>query len=125
MTTSLILAAEESARSFGDGGWWADTAGIMLILPFVAFGLILAVGKRLKYQGGEIAVVALAINLVWATVLLIANMTGGVLDDTTFEIARIGSGLVFELGWVVDGLSIMMYFLVNFVGLLIFIYALG
>ena len=123
-----VLAASEggeAARSVGDGGWWADTAGIMLITPFIAFGLILAVGKRLKHQGGEIAVAALAINLVWATILFVANMTGGILDQTTFEIARIGSGLVFELGWVVDGLSIMMYFLVNFVGLLIFIYALG
>jgi NADH-quinone oxidoreductase subunit L len=128
LTSFVTLAAEEGehvARSAGDGGWWADTAGIMLVLPFVAFLLILAVGKRLEYQGGEIAVGALAINLVWATVLLVANMTGGVLDQTTFEIARIGSDLVFELGWVVDGLSIMMYFLVNFVGLLVFIYALG
>jgi NADH-quinone oxidoreductase subunit L len=128
MTNLLILAASEGgevARSAGDGGWWGDTAGIMLVMPFVAFGLILAFGKRLKYQGGEIAVAALAINLVWASILFIANMTGGILHQTTFEIARIGSGLVFELGWVVDGLSIMMYFLVNFVGLLVFIYALG
>ena len=121
-----ILAAEEHAAiTAGDGGWWADTAGIMLVLPFLAFGLILAVGKRLKYQGGEIAVAALAVNLIWATVLFVMNMTGGVLDQTTFEIGRIGSNLVFELGWVVDGLSIMMFFLVNFVGLLVFIYALG
>jgi NADH-quinone oxidoreductase subunit L len=121
----LTILAAESPRSFGDGGWWADTAGVMLVLPFVAFGLILAFGKRLKYQGGEIAVAALAINLVWATVLFVANMTGGIVSQTTFEIGRIGSNIVFELGWVVDGLSIMMYFLVNFVGLLIFIYALG
>ncbi|HSM43469.1 MAG TPA: NADH-quinone oxidoreductase subunit L [Acidimicrobiia bacterium] len=125
MHSLTIFAAEESARSVGDGGWWADTAGIMLVLPFVAFGLILVFGKHLKHKGGEIAVGALAINLVWATVLFVANMTGGVLDQTTFEIARIGSDLVFELGWVVDGLSIMMYFLVNLVGLLVFIYALG
>jgi len=128
LTNLLILAAEEGEHvvQAGDGGWWADTAGIMLILPFLAFGLILVVGKRLKYQGGEIAVAALAINLIWATILFVANMTGGVLDaSNTFEIARIGSGLVFELGWVVDGLSIMMYFLVNLVGLLVFIYALG
>jgi NADH-quinone oxidoreductase subunit L len=32
---------------------------------------------------------------------------------------------VFELGWVVDGLSIMMYWVVAFVGLLVFIYAKG
>ena len=128
MADWLILAASEVgevAHSAGDGGWWADTAGIMLVLPFVAFGLILAFGKRLKYQGGEIAVAALAVNLIWATILFVANMTGGVLDQTTFEVARIGSDLVFELGWVVDGLSVMMYFLVNFVGLLVFIYALG
>ena len=124
----LLIAAEEAEHAeihAGDGGWWADTAGIMLILPFVAYLLIIFFGKRLKYQGGEFAVGALAINLLWATVLFVMNMTGGVLDQTTFEIARIGSDLVFELGWVVDGLSIMMYFLVNFVGLLVFIYALG
>jgi NADH-quinone oxidoreductase subunit L len=127
MNGLLLLAAEEHAAiTAGDGGWWADTAGIMLVLPFVAFGLILIVGKRLKYQGGEIAVAALAINLIWASVLFVLNMTEGVLDaSNTFEIARIGSDLVFELGWVVDGLSIMMYFLVNFVGLLVFIYAIG
>ena len=128
MLTRLAIIAQEGEHNeilAGDGGWWADTAGIMLILPFVAFLLILAFGKKLKHKGGEIAVAALAINLVWATVLLLMNASGGVLDQTTFEIGRIGSGLVFELGWVVDGLSILMFFLVNFVGLLVFVYALG
>jgi NADH-quinone oxidoreductase subunit L len=98
----------------------------MLVTPFLAFLAILVVGKRLRYQGGEIAVAALAINLLWASVLFVMNMTGGVLDTThTFEIARIGSDFVFELGWMLDGLSIMMYFLVSLVGLLVFIYALG
>ncbi len=125
MRSWVILATEaEQVVEAGTGGFWADTAGIMLVTPFLAFLLIMAVGKRLKYKGGEIAVGALAINLVWATVLFVMNMTEGVLDQTTFEIARIGSDLVFELGWVVDGLSIMMYFLVNLVGLLVFIYAL-
>jgi NADH-quinone oxidoreductase subunit L len=120
-----FLLAQAHVAQAGDGGFWADTAGVMLVLPLLAFLLILAFGKRMKYQGGEIAVGALAINLVWATVLFVMNMNGGVLDQTTFEIGRIGSGLVFELGWVVDGLSIMMYFLINLVGLLVFIYALG
>ncbi len=125
----VILAAEEGGHGVieaGTGGFWGDTAWIMLVSPFLAFLAILAVGKRLKYQGGEIAVGALALNLVWATVLFVMNMTGGVLDNShTFEIARIGSDLTFELGWTLDGLAIMMYFLVNFIGLLVFIYALG
>ena len=128
MRNLLLVAAEEGGHvvEAGTGGFWADTAGIMLITPFIAFLAIMAVGKRLKYQGGEIAVAALAVNLIWATVLFVMNMTDGVLDTTnTFEIGRLGSDLVFELGWVVDGLSIMMYFLVNLVGLLVFIYALG
>ncbi|MEA1902247.1 MAG: NADH-quinone oxidoreductase subunit L [Actinomycetota bacterium] len=128
LTNIAIIAAEEVEHTeilAGDGGWWADTAGIMLLLPLLAFLLILAFGKRMKNNGGEIAVAALAINLVWASVLFVMNMTEGVLDQTTFEIGRIGSDLVFELGWVVDGLSIMMYFLVSLVGLLVFIYALG
>jgi NADH-quinone oxidoreductase subunit L len=127
MNHLVVLAQEVEHHEIhaGDGGWWADTAGIMLILPFVAFGLIMIFGKKFRHKGGEIAVAALAINLVWATVLLVMNANGGVVDQTTFEIGRIGSGLVFELGWVVDGLSILMYWLVNFVGLLVFIYALG
>ncbi|MFQ5522396.1 MAG: NADH-quinone oxidoreductase subunit L [Acidimicrobiia bacterium] len=119
----MIVAAEETA--VGNGGFWADTAGVMLVLPFVAMLLILAVGKRLKHQGGEIAVGALAINMVWASALFFLNMTGGVLDKVTFEIGRIGSGFVFELGWLVDGLSILMYLLVNLIGLIVFVYALG
>lgn len=122
---SVLAAEAEHVAEAGNGGWWADTAGIMLISPFVAMLAILAVGKRLKYKGAEIAIGALALNLVWATVLFVMNMTEGVHHVRSFVIGDIGSGLVFELGWMVDGLSIMMYFLVAFVGLLVFIYAVG
>jgi len=129
--TPLVLAteAEHVVEAGITGGFWVDTAGIMLVLPFAAFLLIMAVGKRMKRQGAEIAIGALAINTIWATVLFVLNMTEGVLAKTTFEIARIGTvagkEIVFELGWVVDGLSIMMFFLVNLIGLLVFIYAVG
>jgi NADH-quinone oxidoreductase subunit L len=126
MTGLLVLAQEGHVVEAGDAGFWGDTAGIMLLTPFIAMLAIMVVGKRLKYQGGEIAVGALAVNLLWSGVLFILNMTGGVLDAThTFEIGRLGGGIVFELGWMLDGLSIMMYFLVSLVGLLVFIYALG
>jgi NADH-quinone oxidoreductase subunit L len=121
----LATEAEHAVEAGVTGGFWVETAGIMLVLPFVAFLLILAFGKRMKNKGAEIAIGALAVNTLWATVLFYLNMTEGVLAKTTFEIGRIGGDLVFELGWVVDGLSIMMFFLVNFVGLLVFIYALG
>jgi len=124
---SIVATEAEHAVEAGvTGGFWVDTAGVMLVLPLLAFLLILAIGKRMKYHGAELAIGALAVNCLWATVLFVMNMTEGVLSDAnTFEIARIGSNLVFELGWVVDGLSIMMYFLVNVVGLIVFIYAVG
>ncbi|HEX2153636.1 MAG TPA: NADH-quinone oxidoreductase subunit L [Acidimicrobiia bacterium] len=109
----------------GSGGFFAETAGIMLISPFVAFLAIIAVGKRLKYQGAELAIAALAVNTIWAVVLFFLNMTEGVRHEVSFTVGDIGSGLVFELGWLVDGLSIMMYLLVNLVGLIVFIYAVG
>jgi NADH-quinone oxidoreductase subunit L len=123
--TVVATEAEHAVEAGVTGGFWVDGAGIMLILPFVAFLLILAFGKRMKNHGAELAIAALAINSIWATVLFVMNMTSGVLAQRTFEIARIGSDLVFELGWVVDGLSIMMYFLVSVVGLIVFIYAVG
>ncbi|HEU4916387.1 MAG TPA: NADH-quinone oxidoreductase subunit L [Acidimicrobiia bacterium] len=125
MISVMATEAEQAVEAGITGGFWVDNAGIVLILPLVAFLLILAFGKRMKNNGAELAIGALAVNSVWATVLFVMNMTSGVLGQTTFEIARIGSDLVFELGWVVDGLSIMMYFLVSVVGLIVFIYAVG
>ena len=89
-------------------------AGVMLVLPFVAFLLTIFFGKRLKYQGAEFAIGAMAINWILAVALFVINVTAGVAEEIQFEIGRAGlvggRPLVFELGWVVDGLSTMMFF---------------
>ncbi len=127
MADTLLFAA--AATDLAQGGFFAEWAGIMLVLPFVAFLLIIFFGKRLKYLGAELAIGAMAINTVWASVLFVQNMATGIYREVQFEIASIGifdgRSLVFELGWVVDGLSIMMYFVVAVVSLLVFIYAVG
>ena len=129
MASRFILAAEAGAPDLVTGGFFAEWAGIMLVSPFVAFLLIVFFGKRLKHLGAEFAIGAMALNLVWASVLFVQNMSHGIFREVNVEIASIGMfegrDLVFELGWVVDGLSIMMYFVVAFVGLLVFIYAVG
>jgi NADH-quinone oxidoreductase subunit L len=121
----MILAAE----NYTDGGALAQNAGLLLVLPFLAFLLIIFFGKRLRYLGAEIAIGAMAINWIYAVALLILNITQGVARDVQFEIGRIGliggEPLVFELGWVVDGLSTMMFFVVTTISLLVFIYAVG
>ena len=119
----------EHAPELVSGGFFAETAWIMLVLPFVAFLAIIVVGNRMKRQGSELAVGFMALNFVWASVLFVQNMFEGIHYENQFPIADIGQvagrDLVFELGYVVDGLSIMMYWVIAFVGLMVFIYAVG
>lgn len=114
---------------FTDGGALAQNAGILMVLPFLAFILIILFGKRMKYQGAELAIGAMAINWIYAVALFTLNITTGVAREVQFEIGRIGliegNPLVFELGWVVDGLSTMMFVVVTTISLLVFIYAVG
>nr|MDE0500638.1 hypothetical protein [bacterium] len=110
MSTNLYLAAEGAAAAATTGGIWSEWAGLMLIGPMLAFVVIVLFGKRMRYQGAEVAIGAMAFNFVWSSVLLLLNMgDSGVLYERSLEIAAVGGGLVFELGWIVDGLSIMMY----------------
>ena len=127
VTQNLYWAAEEGAvTAAGTGGIWAEWAGLMLVGPMLAFVVIVGFGKRMKHQGAEVAIGVMAFNLIWSTVLLFLNMgSQGVLYERSLEIASVGGGLVFELGWMVDGLSIMMYWVVAAVGLAVFVYAHG
>ena len=128
-----ILATAEGEEGHAvelvSGGVFADWAGIMLVLPFLAFAGIIFYGTRMKHLGAELAIGAMAVNLAWASVLFVSNMVEGIFHEFSVEIADIGvvgdHNLVFELGFIVDGLSIMMYWLVAFVSLLVFIYAVG
>ncbi len=126
LARGIHLAAEGGAAHAGTGGIWAEWAGLMLIGPMLAFVVIVLFGKRMKYQGAEVAIAVMAFNLLWSTVLLVLNMGDeGVLYERSVEIASVGGGLVFELGWMVDGLAIMMYWVVAAVGLAVFVYAHG
>jgi NADH-quinone oxidoreductase subunit L len=126
LTTFALVALEETghAADYSDGGLLAEWAWLLVIAPFVAFLAIVFFGKRLPRQGGEIAVGAMAFVAIYAAVLFIMNATQGVVFEHSVEVARFGSFAV-EWGWVVDGLSSMMYLVVGLLGFLIFTYALG
>ncbi len=130
-SASFILAAESDGYGpdLSAGGFFAETAWIMLVLPFAAFLMIVLVGKRMRGQGAELAVGAMGVNLVWASALFVQNMVEGIYREVNLVIGEIGTlggvHLSFELGFVVDGLSIMMYWVVAFVGFLVFLYAVG
>ena len=126
LVRGVQLAAEGGAVKAGTGGIWGEWAGLMLVGPMLAFLVIVLFGKKMKHGGAEVAIGVMAFNLLWSTVLMALNMGDkGVLYERSVEIASVGGGLVFELGFLVDGLSIMMYWVVASVGLAVFVYAHG
>jgi NADH-quinone oxidoreductase subunit L len=136
----LILATEEVVHTSEDAehavevgidsGPLVELAWLIVVVPLVAAFLIMFFGKKMPWKGWEIAWGAIAFVGLYGTVLFVLNATQGVLYEGTVEIATIGTNIlgepfVLEWGWMVDGLSIMMYFLVGVVGTLVFTYAKG
>ncbi|MDH5616645.1 MAG: NADH-quinone oxidoreductase subunit L, partial [Acidimicrobiia bacterium] len=125
--TNFAIAATETGRAaqYGEGNPFLEWAWLIVIVPFLAFLAIVFFGKRLPRRGGEIAVGAMAFVAVYAAVLFIMNVTGGVeFVGDPVEVGKIGTFAI-EWGWVVDGLSSMMYLVVGLLAFLIFTYALG
>ncbi len=120
----VVAAFAEEAGEFSDGVVLAEFAWLIPVVPLVAAGLIFLVGKRLKYQGYELAIGALGFVALYGTVLFVANAIDGIVFQDAVEAATLGP-ITVEWGWVVDGLSSMMYFVVGVVGFLVFTYAFG
>jgi NADH-quinone oxidoreductase subunit L len=125
--TQLFLAAEEgghSAKELADGGVLAEFAWLIPVVPLVLMFGILFFGKRLPFKGWELAEFSMLFVAVYGVALFVMNADQGIYYEGHIEIARLGS-YVIEWGWVVDGLSIMMYAVVGVVGLAVFTYAKG
>ncbi|MEX2322790.1 MAG: NADH-quinone oxidoreductase subunit L [Acidimicrobiia bacterium] len=119
--STMVLAADVP---YTDGGMLAQMAWLIPVVPLVAMFAIVFFGKRLPYRGWELAVFSMGFVAAYGIVLFVANAASGIVYEGAIEVATIGSFTI-EWGWVVDGLSIMMYTVVGVVGLLVFIYAKG
>ena len=128
--SSLLHPASEHAEPIAELGdvitehVLFDWAWLLIAAPFVAMFLITFFGKRLPREGAEIAVAAMGFVFAYSAVLLVMNISSGVMFEKSVEIAEVGP-VVLAWGWVIDGLSTMMFFIVGSVGLLVFIYAMG
>ena len=131
--TSLVLATAEegghAVEAFSDGGWVAQGAWLIPLVPMVAAFAIVFFGKRSPLQGWGIAVGTLGFVALYGVVLFVMNLGSGITYQGAVEVAEIGTlggqPLVIEWGWMVDGLSIMMYFIIGVVGLAVFVYSRG
>ncbi|MEX1286897.1 MAG: NADH-quinone oxidoreductase subunit L [Acidimicrobiia bacterium] len=129
LTDALVLAAEGLEPVPVDpgitSGWAVENAWIILVLPFLAALAIVLIGKRDEKWGHRLAIGMMGWVFLHAAWLWFLTMTEGVIYEQSFLIGDIGSGLAFELGWVIDGLSSMMLFVVGTVALVVYIYAVG
>jgi NADH-quinone oxidoreductase subunit L len=131
----LILATAEeegghSVASFGDGGVLAEWAWLIPVVPMVAAFAIVLFGKRSPWKGWGMATGSMAFAAVYGIALFISNLNEGINYQGAVDIGNIGTDpyghtLGLEWGWMVDGLSIMMYLVVGVVGTLVFVYAKG
>ena len=133
LASQIVLAAGEETEHVAEGGHDAIVPGItsgplvewawlIVVVPIIATFVIVFWGKKMPFKGWEIAWGSIGFVAIYGTVLFILNITHGIVYEGVVEIAEIGD-LTLEWGWTVDGLSIMMYFLVGVVGFLVFTYA--
>jgi NADH-quinone oxidoreductase subunit L len=106
------------------GGALVEWAWLIPVVPMLLTFLIVFFGKKSPWKGWGMATFGMAFAAVYGGVLAWVNLTDGILYEGAIDVGIIGD-LTLQWGWVVDGLSIMMYFLVGVVGFLVFVYANG
>jgi NADH-quinone oxidoreductase subunit L len=108
----------------GDGGALAEYAWLIVVVPMVTTFLILFFGKFSPWKGWGMATASLGFVAIYGTVLAVENLREGIVAEFAVDIGQIGP-FTLQWGWVVDGLSILMFFLVGVVGFFVFVYANG
>lgn len=124
VTLTTLFAYSEGTAHLSDGGVLAQWAWLIPVVPLVLMFAIVFFGKRLPAKGWELAEAAMLFVAIYGVTLLVMNASAGIYHEGAIEIARIGA-FTLEWGWVVDGLSIMMYAVIGIVGLAVFTYAKG
>ncbi|MGI9608860.1 MAG: NADH-quinone oxidoreductase subunit L, partial [Acidimicrobiia bacterium] len=126
--TVLATAEEGAHHPVSDGGVIAAYAWLIPVVPLVMAGLIVFFGKKSPLKGWGMAEAAMGFVALYGIVLFLMNFNDPILYQGSVTVAEIGTNpfgdpFVIEWGWMVDGLSTMMYFVVGVVGVLVFTYA--
>src|SRR3954469_18938507 len=117
--------------------WFLENAWLIFLLPAISFWLILLFGKKLPRHGDFIGIGAIAISFVLSIAAVVqwirlpAEGGGGAeggeavrhaVDNNLFTWFSIG-GHKTEFGIHVDGLTVMMLFVVTFISLMVHVYS--
>ena len=132
-TVASALAAEEPVAhgpsSVASAGFFLDFAWLIPLLPALSFAAILLFGKRLPRKGSELGIAAVGGSFVLALGAAITWI--GHRDESHEGVQAVhrtvgwlrSGGVDYDAGILVDGLSVMMLFVVTAVSLLVHIYS--
>ena len=131
---AAALAAAEEAVAYGpssvdSAGFFLDFAWLVPLLPALSFAGILLFGKRLPRKGSELGVAAVAGSFVLSLGAAITWI--GHRDEAHEGVQAVHrtvgwldwGGITYDAGILLDGLSVMMLFVVTAVSLLVHIYS--
>ena len=123
----MLLAAEETAAA---AGWFLENAWLIPVIPFVAFFIILLLGKRMPRGGSEVGIASMVAALViaaGAAFQWIDRVDSAHGEEVTPVIKQWtwwqSGGTKFGVGEHIDGLAVMALLLVAFISTLVQIYS--
>ena len=111
--------------------WFLNNAWLIPLIPGVAFFVIIFFGKRLPMHGSEVALASMAASLVLAvgTAVQWIQRTNDAGEAFVEPVVRQwtwwqNGGVSLTIGQHIDGLSVMLLFLVAFISLLVQVFSL-
>ncbi|MFM7046989.1 MAG: NADH-quinone oxidoreductase subunit L [Actinomycetota bacterium] len=126
-----MFAASETLAPLA-GGWFLNNAWLAPVVPTIGFALIVLFGKRLPKKGSEIGVLSLLVSLVLATGAAwqwIQRVNSAADEQFVSPVVRTwtwwqSGGVQFTIGQHIDGLTVVVLFVVAFISTLVQIYSL-
>ena len=126
-----MFAATETLSPLA-GGWFLDNAWLAPVVPTMGFALIVLFGKRLPKKGSEIGVLSLVASLVLASGAAwqwIQRVNSATEEQFVSPVIRTwtwwqSGGAQFTIGQHVDGLTVVVLFVVAFISTLVQVYSL-
>ena len=127
-----LLAKESEVLAPLATGWFLEHAWLIPVVPAIAFALIILIGKRLPMKGSELGVLSMVVSLVLsagAAYQWIQRVNSAAEEQFVTPVIRSWSwwqsgGFDFGIGQHIDGLSIIVLFVVAFISTLVQIYSL-
>lgn len=113
-------------------GWFLDHAWLIPVVPAIAFALIILFGKRMPFKGSELGVLSMLASLVLSTgagYQWIQRVNSATEEQFVDPVIKSwtwwqNAGFEFGIGQHIDGLAVLVLFVVAFISTLVQIYSL-